>query len=311
MTVAETAELLRKHDDYIILTHKRPDGDTMGSAAALCRGLRLSGKKAYIFPNPQFKDSYEWICEPYLPPKDYEWRFVISVDTAHAKLITMGFEGDVDLCIDHHPSNSYYAHNTLLKSEKAACGEIVMELLLEMNGSIDKVCADALYTAISTDTGCFVYGNTTGETLQAAADLCAAGASNAALNKILFRTSSKARLNLEAQILSQLRYYHQGKTVFAPVTLKMLETAGAVEKDCADIAAIPGRAEGAVVSALIRETEDSSCRVSLRTNGTVNANDVCARFGGGGHSMAAGCYIDRPIEEAMELLNAAVEEAMA
>lgn len=310
MTVSETVEFLRENDNYLILTHMRPDGDTMGSASALCHGLRQAGKTAFLFPNPQFVDNHPWITEPYLPEKEFKGECVIAVDIAHPSLFSKGFKGSADLCIDHHPSNTGYAAKTLLKSDKASCGEIVMEVVKELCGGIDKTAADLLYIAVSTDTGCFVYGNTTGDTLQAGAELCRAGAANTALNKILFRTSSKERIKLEAMILSGFRYFHEGKTVFAVITNAMLKESGATENDLSDIAALPGRVEGGCVSAVIRENEDGSCKVSLRTNGAVNASEICSRFGGGGHAMAAGCNINENMEKSIELLAQAVGEAL-
>ena len=176
-----------------------------------------------------------------------------------------------------------------------------MEVVKEL-GSLDAEVADLLYIAVSTDTGCFVYGNTTGDTLKAASELCFAGARNAYLNKILFRTSSKARLALEGLIFASLRYFHDGKTVISLVTKKMLDEAGATELDCQDIAALPGRAEGAFSSVTIKEIDENHCKVSLRTNGIVDANKICANFGGGGHKMASGCSIDRGCEEAAMLM---------
>lgn len=305
MTINETLQLLRANDDFHIITHLRPDGDTMGSAAALCYALRKIGKTAYLYDNPQFGDSYAWVTEPYIAPKGFVPGFTVFVDMADASLMPEGFKGEAGLCIDHHPSNSFYAKNTLLQSEKASCGEIVLSLVKGLCG-LDPAVADLLYVAVSTDTGCFVYGNTTGETLQAAAELCFAGARNAYLNKILFRTSSKARLALEAQILGSFRYYHEGRTVISLVTREMMDKSGATEKDTQDIAALPGRVEGAFTSATIKEIDEKQVKVSLRTNGIVDANRVCARFGGGGHKMASGCTINYPCAEAAELLADAI-----
>jgi len=302
MTISETVALLRENNDFLILTHIRPDGDTSGSAAALCYGLRKIGKTAYLYNNPQFEDSYPWVTEPYIAPADYIWEYIVSVDMADTELLPQGFKGDVDLCVDHHPSNSSYAKNTLLIADRASCGEIVMELVKELCGGLDATVADLLYVAVSTDTGCFVYGNTTGDTLRAASELCYAGARNAFLNKLLFRTSSKARLALEALILSSLRYYHDGKTVISIVTKEMLDKVGAQEKDCQDIAALPGRVEGAFTSVTIKEIDAGSCKVSLRTNGVVDANKVCSKFGGGGHKMASGCSINKNSFEAADIL---------
>ena len=301
MTISEAVKILRDNNNFLILTHIRPDGDTIGSASALCYALRKIGKTAYLYNNPQFGDSYPWIVEPYIEAEGFVPAFTVSIDMADPNLFPQGFEGHVDLCFDHHPSNTFYAKNTLLWADKASCGEVAMEVIKELCG-LDAAVADLLYVAVSTDTGCFVYGNTTGDTLRAASELCYAGARNAFLNKILFRTSSKARLALEALIFSSLRYYHDGKTVIAIVTKDMLDKAGASEIDSQDIAALPGRAEGAFTSVTIKEIDENSCKVSLRSNGIVDANKVCANFGGGGHKMASGCSINKGCEEAAELL---------
>ncbi|MEG1730193.1 MAG: DHH family phosphoesterase [Oscillospiraceae bacterium] len=301
-------KLLQDNNDFLIITHIRPDGDTMGSAAALCYALQKFGKRAFLFNNPQFSDNYPWIVEPYIAAEDFIPKFTIAVDLADSGLFPKGFSSAVDLCIDHHPSNTLYATETFVCPEKASCGEIIMELARELCGGLDKTIADLLYIAVSTDTGCFVYGNTTGETLRAAAELCDAGASNTALNKILFRTSTRARLLLEGLIFSSLRYYHEGKTVIAVVTKAMRAEAGANESDCKDIASLPGRVEGAFSSAVITEVDDSHSKVSLRTNGMVNANRVCKIFGGGGHQMASGCMMNMGCFEAADVLADAIFE---
>ena len=301
MTIEETIALLRENDNFNIITHLRPDGDTIGSASALCYALRKIGKTAHLYDNPQFVDSYEWVAEPYIAPQGFVPSFTICVDLADSSLYPEGFEGLADLCIDHHPSNSHFAKNTLLWADRASCGEIIMAVVKELCG-LDPSVSDLLYVAVSTDTGCFVYGNTTGETLLAASELCFSGARNAYLNKILFRTNSKARLALEAQILSSFRYYHEGKTVISVVTKEMIEKAGAVERDTQDIAALPGRVEGAFTSITVKELDAKHCKLSVRTNGVVDANKVCARFGGGGHKMAAGCTMDCSCHDAPDVL---------
>ncbi len=310
MTLEQAAQLLRENDEYLILTHQRPDGDTMGSAAALCHVLRLMGKTAYLFNNPQFEDNLPWVVEPYLAPEGYEGKFVVAVDTASETMFPIGFKGKAKLCFDHHPSNTGYAEHTVSMNNKAACGEIILELIHHLAVKLDKTAANLLYVAISTDTGCFVYGNTTADTFRAAAELCDAGAEHRIYNKILFRTSSKQRIVLEGMIYSSMRFYHDGKTVFAFVTREMMEKSGAKEKDCTDIAALPGRVEGACTSAVIKEVGDNHCKISVRTNGIVNANHVCNKFGGGGHAMAAGCTINKGVDEAAALLEAAIAEEL-
>ena len=306
----EVGALLREHDNFLVLTHARPDGDTMGTGAALCYGLNKMGRTAFLFHNHQFKDNHPWIAEPYLAPEGYVPDYVVSVDTASRAMLAEGFSGKVDLAIDHHGSNTGYAENTHVVSEKASCAEVLMDILRPMLGGFDKTIADLLYIAVSTDTGCFVYGNTSGDTLRAAAELCDAGASNTALNKILFRTSSIERLALEGMMYSTLRYYHDNKTIVSIVTREMFEKSGAQERDCADIAAIPGRVQGSATTVVIRELGENQCKLSVRTNGVVNASDLCAKFGGGGHAMAAGCTINQPVFEAEEQIVEAIAEAL-
>lgn len=309
MTINEAAELLRAQDHILLLTHVRPDGDTMGSAAALCYSLRLAGKTAYLYNNPQFADNFPWITEPYLAPPDFIPSFIVAVDLADKSLFPNGFDdGEIGFCVDHHPSNTGYAKQTLVWPKKASCGEVVMKLCKALSGRLDPTLADLLYIAVSTDTGCFVYGNTTGETLAAGAELCRAGARNTVLNKILFRTSTKARIRLEALLLSNFRYYHDGKVVISVVSKEILEKAGAAEKDCTDIAALPGRVEGSLASAVIKEIDPAHCKISLRTTGLVDANKVCACFGGGGHKMASGCMMDKNCFEAADILAKVIGE---
>ena len=303
------AQWLRERDEFLILTHVRPDGDTVGSAGALCAALRSLGKTAYLFDNPQFTDKYGVYTKEFLAPKDFAASYNIAVDTASRDMCAQGFEGEVALCIDHHMSNSFYAGETLLK-DLASCGEVIFELLLELGVNVTPQMAELLYVAISTDTGCFCYGNTRAETLAAASELARLGADIAALNKLLFRTSSVARIALEGMIFSGIKMYGEGRIATALITLDMLERANAVEDDCEDLANLPGRIEGVLASVTLRETAPNEQKISLRSSSAVNASDVCARFGGGGHAAAAGCTINATPEQALEKIVAALMETL-
>jgi len=230
------------------------------------------------------------------------------VDVASESLFPAGFEGGADICIDHHPSNSGYAGATILGFEKASCGELVLEIIKSALGGITKNEADLLYIAVSTDTGCFQYGNTTADTFRAAAELIDAGADNKTINKKLFRTVRKSRLVLEGMIYTSLRHFRDGKITVVTVTLDMMDKSGATEDDCEDLASLAGKVEGSFVGVTVREIEKNKCKVSVRTGREVNANDVCAVFGGGGHAMAAGCNLDCPPDEAVAKVIAAIDE---
>ena len=155
-----------------------------------------------------------------------------------------------------------------------------------------------LYIAVSTDTGCFSFANTTGNTLRVAAQLVDAGVPIGELNKELFRKKAKSRILLEGMITSGMSFYFDGAVAIVTITKAMMEEAGADENDMDDIAAIPGAIEGVIVGITIRELSGSTgSKVSVRTTALVNANTLCARFGGGGHAMAAGFSIQSSVEQ--------------
>ena len=308
MPLETFAECLRERDNFLLVTHLRPDGDTLGSAGALGSALRRLGKTAFLYNNPQITENYLRFVKQYIAPESFSPECVVAVDLADTGLFPVGFDAPVDFCVDHHPSNSGYAGKTIVWADKASCGELVMELIKTLCGDVTAQEADLLYIAVSTDCGCFVYGNTTADTHIAAAELIRLGANHKWLNRELFRMTSAARLKLEGMIFTGLHSYRDCKINFAIVTLDMMEKAHATENDCDDLASLAGRVRGSLVSVTIRELEKGKrCKVSVRTGEEVNASEVCAAFGGGGHAMAAGCTIDAGVEETERLLLEAIE----
>lgn len=309
MTIKECAAWLNEHDDILILTHVRPDGDTLGGAAALCSALRRTGKNAALFNNPDITPKYMKYVKDFVSG-NFDFACTLAVDVAEAHMLPTGFNGAVDACIDHHPSNSHYAENLLLNGSKASCGEIVLEVIKQLCGNVTAQEASLLYMAVSTDCGCFRYANVTNETFAAASELLQYGAEVQKLNFDLFRQVSRARMTLEGSILSGLKYFFDGKVVAATVTRKMMSDAGATENDCDDIAGIPGKVEGCVVSLVIRELDDNKCKVSVRSQKVFDSSALCARFGGGGHKMASGCTIAADPDETLKMLVSAIGEVL-
>jgi phosphoesterase RecJ-like protein len=312
MTIRETAHWLNQHDHFLILTHRRPDGDTLGCAAGLAQGLRNAGKTAFILHNPETTARYLPYVKTYWAPEGYAPAHIIAVDIASEDLFPLNgkeYLGRVALCIDHHPSNTQYAAQTCLNAEKASCGEIVYALLLALVGGISADIAAALYVAVSTDTGCFAYVNTNADTLRAAADLTDAGAPIGDINRALFRTKAKSRVLLEAMIITNMEFYHDGAVAVVIITRDMMRRAGAGENEMDDVAAIPGAIEGVIAGITIRElTGPGDSKVSVRTTPLVNANALCAHFGGGGHATAAGFSLDASVEETKRRLLEALDE---
>ena len=302
------AKLLLTHEDILIVTHKNPDGDTASCAAALCSALRRGGRRAWVFPNPQLGRKLRPYCEKYFAPELFKAKYVVSVDVADEKLLCNGFSGEVDLCIDHHPSNTHFAKESFIRGEKASCAEIVMELIQNINADLTQEEATILYIGLSTDTGCFQYANTDAAAFRAAAELLRYGADNTGVNTVFFRKVSPARLKLESMIFDTMRFYRDGKIAVATITLDMLRKTGAVEDDLDDLAGLAGRCEGSLVNITIREKEDGTCRVSVRSVREVNSCEICAVFGGGGHAMASGCTVPGTPKHVRELLVNVVNE---
>ena len=308
MNYREYAELLKKQDRLLILTHRDPDGDAAGSAAALCSALRRLGKEAWLLPNPGFTRKVLPYLEGYIAPAGFVPDRVVSVDVATERMFPPGFAGEVLLCVDHHETNSHFGQQELVRGEKSSCGEIVLELIKSLCGSVTEEEATLLYIAVTTDTGCFQYANTSCHTLAAASELLRLGAKQHEVSQTFFRKVSPARLQLEGMIYSSMSFHRDGRIVFAIVTQDMIRRSGATKDDFDDLASLAGRAEGSELNITLREQEDGSSRVSVRSSPGISSSEICAAFGGGGHDMAAGCNISCPPEKARDMLLDVIQE---
>ena len=315
LTPYEVAAWLKQRDNFLIISHRRPDGDTLGSSAALAQGLREHGKTAYLLPNPEVTPRYLKYVEDYLAPDDVNFRHIIAVDTATVDLFPENaaqYKESVSLCIDHHGSNTKYAKNVCLNENRASCGEVIFDILMSMSAGVSSITAERLYVALSTDTGCFSFGNTTANTLYVASLLVEAGAPHKDINKVLFRTKTRSRVKIEGMLIAQLDYSFDDKVAIASITRDMMEATGADEDDLDDIAAIPGSVEGVCVGITIRElTSPTDCKVSVRTRAPYDAQIICSHFGGGGHKLAAGFSIKRTVDETKAELHEVLKTCMS
>lgn len=294
MTINETACWLEDHDQYCILTHRNPDGDTIGCAAGLCRGLREIGKTAAILQNPQFTARYDDYLEGLVCPAVPEQATIVSVDMASESLLPDSFRplaGKIGLAIDHHGSNTGFAPDRLVEPDSAACGELIYLLLLALDAPISAQTADALYLAISTDTGCFQYSNTTSRTLRIAADLKDAGSHTASINKIMFDTKSFPRLQLESRLTAAMERLADGLVAVCTLPLAWMDELGLSEDDIDSISSFPRTVDGVQVGIMLRQLPDDAVKLSVRTGPRYNASDICALLGGGGHKAAAGATV--------------------
>ena len=312
LTVSETAALLRSFDNVLILTHVRPDGDTVGCAAALCAGLRALGKTAYLLPNPELTDTTAPYFRPYEAPADFLPDKVVSTDIATLGLLPENakrYAGRIDLAIDHHPSFEHFGAANIVRPEAAACGELMYSILAHL-GPITAEMALPLYVAVSTDTGCFAYGNTTANTHAVAAALMSTGIDYHTVNKVFFRTKSRKRMQLEGAMLSTAEFYDRDRVAVLSVPISLMEKVGATESDAEDLSALGGQIEGVDCAITMRELRPDVWKMSVRTGARINATQMCGLLGGGGHAAAAGCTVEAPWAEAKrQILTAAAQTA--
>lgn len=308
MTLKEVANLILQHNNFDILTHNYPDGDCIGSAFALAHALKQIGKNARVITTDRQK-KFEFLFESYSAP-EFEREYVISTDVADEKLLGANrkeYEGKIDLCIDHHKSNVINAPYKYVDADSAAAGEIIYELISLLGAEYTKEIADCLYTAISTDTGCFRYTNTTSRTMRIAAELIDLNCDSGYINKEMFETKSKARVELEREILESMIFCADDKCAIIYTTREMTEGLGDDETE--GIASIPRQIEGVKMGITVREKE-KDYKVSVRTNDGVDACAFCKQFGGGGHVAASGCTLKGDLQSVLDTLIEAAEKIL-
>ncbi len=312
-TLNETAEFLRRRQGFLILTHRRPDGDTAGSAAALCRLLRRLGKTAWMQANEDLTEKYRFLYDGLIAPAEFQPETVVAADVADENLLPESaqiWRGNVDLCIDHHPSNQGYARLTLLDAGCAATGELVWRLALLLEAPADLAFCQGIYTAVATDTGCFRYANTTAQSHRAAAYCMEQGLDCQAVNQAFFETKTRARFQAERLLFERLIFSAQGKIAVALLTQREIQAIGAGPDDLDNLAALPRQVEGVSCAVVLIETGEDQYKASVRSDGGLDASARCARFGGGGHSRAAGCTLKGPGEDCLARVTAAAQEAL-
>ncbi len=301
INVKECAQMLAQQDDILILTHAHPDGDTLGCGFALCRALMKMGKICAVINADEIPEKYDYLYEDIAPIK-FRQSYVVAVDVATVNLLG-SLEGQyhIDMCIDHHSTNTEYADYLLLDDVPAAC-QIVFEVIKALGVDIDSKIASCLYTGLTTDTGCFRYASTTAQTYRAAAELIELGADNGRINRVMFETKTKTYARLERLALDSMRFYENERVAIITITQEMYQLTGSNEQETEAIAPLTRQIEGVEIGITIREKSDGTCKASIRTFESVNAAMLAKEFGGGGHSQAAACRFECGVKEAREKL---------
>ena len=309
LTRAETAAYLLSQDNYVILTHVRPDGDTVGSAAALCLGLRQLGKTAHVLKNPGVTPRYAWLHEGLTTEEVQAQDTVVSTDVASPGMLPEEFQyllPRVALRMDHHGSATSFSDLELVDPDSASCAELIWDVLEILGVRPQGNIMDAVYVGLSTDTGCFRFANTTAHTFHVA-EVCARGGARVyELNQALFETNTLGRLKMQAWIVENLRLLSGGTMAICAIPKTVEETLGVNSDDMDNISNFPRTVAGVNIAATIREAEKGKVKLSVRAVPGYDATVIAERFGGGGHKGAAGCTMEMTLAQAVS----AVEKVM-
>ena len=299
MDFKELKQFLCEHDNYIILTHKSPDGDTLGSAFALCSALRDMGKRCDVINNENLPVRYNFLYDGYYL-QEFTAETVVAVDIADEKLFgsrLAKYAGKVDLCIDHHISNTGYAKNTVLDPQASAAALVLFEFFKDQGIPLNDFRAMCLYTGIATDTGCFKFDNTIPRAHLAAAELMKYNIDFSKINRRMFDIKSKERLKIEAMMSEQMEYYFDDRCSVMTLTSEIMSHSGVEPAEFDGLASIPLPVEGVDIGITIKQRHENVFKLSVRTTDAIDASAFCKKFGGGGHIRAAGCEIEGSLDE--------------
>lgn len=317
INIDDAVMFLKNNDNFIILTHASPDGDTLGAAFALFYGLKTIGKKVKVICPDDIPAKYDYfVCKT--DDVADENAYIIAVDVADARLLGSlkdKYGSKVDLNIDHHISNVQYADYLLLDSNASAACEIIFDILEFMNIELDDVMAKAIYTGIATDTGCFKYSNVTVKTHIIASKLYAYNIEASEINRVMFDTKSKRLLELERMVLDTAEYYFDSRCMLLTVTSEMQDITCCSGTELEGISVISRSLEGVKVGVTLKQVSEQEFKVSMRTFEPFDASELCKKLGGGGHKAAAGASVKGNLNEVknrlLSVVSAAMEEVYA
>jgi len=290
---------LTKCSSVALFVHINPDWDCIGSAFALRGALRSLGIKTDIFTQEplsnylSFMESDVIVYNSDSVMPDYECYCAVDVGAPDR----MGDWGEFfiqkenTVCIDHHYQSAPFAAISYVEPSRSATGELVYELLALTDIPVTKEIASYLYCAISADTGSFQYASVNRRTYEIIIALTDSGINSTYLCSMLYERNTLTQLKLKAEAINSISLYENGVIATAKITQDIMKKYGASKQDTEALAQIPRTIEGVMISAFLKELDDGSIRVSLRSLGDYNIEPVARMFGGGGHKKAAGCTI--------------------
>jgi len=318
-TFEEIGRAFRERQRFAILSHVRPDGDALGSQLALALSLKQLGKDVRVWNEDGMLEKYSFLARAQLltkPPSGPEDVDVaIALDTAIQNRLGTAFQAirtaKIWINIDHHPSNPGYGDLVYVDPTAPATGQILFELIKSERLPFDRAIAENLYVAISTDTGSFQYPNTTARTFEIAAELVRAGVDVGRINQQVFENYPRRRVELLRELLRTMRFEGGGRVASFSLSLKTAAQLGVLPEDNEGLIDHLRAIRGVIVAVFFEELTDGKVRVSMRSKS--EKTDVCAicqKFGGGGHTLAAGARVRGSLAEVEQKILEAICNAV-
>ena len=314
LKVAEKiGQLIQTHQRFILTTHINPDGDALGSEMAVYWHLKSLKKQVWIFNQNAVSQNYCFLdpqkviqvfdpCKHEAILRQAEVCFVLDIaDWQRLHKLAKWLHNDsiVKVCIDHHPIENQLGDINIILPEASSTGEILYRLFKQLKVPITIQMAQAFYTAIMTDTGCFRFSNTSAATHRMAAELLELGVIPSAIYQKIYEQDSPGKIWLLGQVLSNLQFECDGRIVWFKITEAMLRQAGISRQELEEFTDFPRRIKGVEISVLFLEQGTDHTKVSFRSKGTIPINDVARELGGGGHPFAAGAVVGMPMDKAI------------
>lgn len=319
-TLAQIAETLRAHQRFVVMSHLRPDGDAVGCAVALTLCLRAMGKDAVVWNHDgpveklSFLPGSSLVARPPQVPEDFE--IAIVVDTSTQPRLGDAPAGvrsaKVWINLDHHVSNTGYGDMVYIDPSAPASGQIVFELIQAGGFPLTQEIAENLWAAIATDTGSFQYANTTARTFEIGAELIRAGVRVGKISEQLFQTHPRRRLELFRTMLNGMKFTAEGRVASFALTRAAFLEAGATPEDTEGLIDTLRSTEGVLVAVFLEELEEPGrVRLSMRSKDPrYDVCALCAQFGGGGHTLAAGARVQGRLDEVETNVLKAIADAI-
>ncbi len=310
-------EIIQNNDDFVLIPHKNPDGDCLGSVMALARAIKSMGKKVKVALVGGIPARLDFLWDKdFLADNEKPAKVCITVDVAATYMIDELKEklldkADITCCIDHHGTNSGFAMVNYVDATAAATGEIIYELIYDiLNIKRDAKIDEGIYSAIASDTGSFQYSNTTARTHIIASKLVDGGIDCAKIMRNLFEKKQLASLKLMNEIIQSMEFYYEGKLCIVTIDGYMLKKYGMTFQDADEYSPLPRSIDGVEVGAILKVYAKDEVKVSLRSNEYVDVASLAKELGGGGHIRAAGVTLKAGRDEAKKILIDKIKEVI-